>query len=298
MPDKPILVVGAGGHFGRYVAPQLIARGAQVRAMVHHDRAEAVARSTGLTDIARADLRDESAVRRALAGVGGVFYIPPKFLPDEGEVGVRFVQLAAEAGVERFVLSGVMYPFITDMCNHREKLPVELALIKSGLVFTILHPTNLMQSTGVFFWQKVLETGEYVEPWAQDKKSGYVDYRDVAEVAAKALTEDGLEYGIFDLASKDVISRDDIVAMMSDILGRPITTRTQPIDEWNAENMPPDPVLRDAFAGIDRFYSRYGFPGGNDLVLRTILGREPRRMYDYLRELASGDSAASGGAEG
>ncbi|MFZ2982535.1 MAG: NmrA family NAD(P)-binding protein, partial [Sphingobium sp.] len=160
MPKKSILVVGAGGHFGRYIAPELLKRGAKVRAMVHHDQAAAVARSTGVTDIARADLRDEAAVRRALDGVGGVFYIPPKFLSDEAALGVRLVELAAEAGVERFVLSGVMYPFITDMCNHREKLPVELALIKSGLAFTILHPTNLMQSTGVFFWSKVLDTGE------------------------------------------------------------------------------------------------------------------------------------------
>ena len=184
------------------------------------------------------------------------------------------------------VLSGVMYPFIADMDNHCAKLPVELALIKSGITFTILHPTNLMQSTGVFFWDKVLETGEYVEPWAQDKQSCYVDYRDVAEVAAKALTEDGLKNGIFDLSAAGTVSREDIVRMMSDALGREITTRTQPVEEWNAENMPEIPFLRDAFAGIDRFYSRYGFPGGNDLVLRTILGREPRTMKAYITELA------------
>ena len=86
---KSILVVGAGGVFGRYVAPELIARSARVRGLVHHDRAEAVARATGVTDIARADLRDEKAVRRALEGVVGVFYIPPKFLPDEAEIGVH-----------------------------------------------------------------------------------------------------------------------------------------------------------------------------------------------------------------
>ena len=285
--DKPILVIGAGGHFGRYIAPELLARGAQVRAMVHHDRAEAVARATGVTDIARADLRDEAAVREALRGVGGVFYIPPKFLSDEAELGVRLVELSKEVGIEHFVLSGVMYPFITDMCNHCSKLPVELALIKSGLTFTILHPTNLMQSTGVFFWDKVLATGEYIEPWARDKKSGYVDYRDVAEVAARAFTKEGLENGVFDLSAPGTVSRDDIVAMMSQALGRKITTRNQPIDEWNAENMPEDPALRDAFAGIDRFYTSYGFPGGNDLVLRTILGREPRSMKDYIDELVS-----------
>ena len=51
--------------------------------------------------------------------------------------------------------------------------------------------------------------------------------------------------------------------------------------------MPLDPVLRNAFSDIDKFYSRYGFPGGNDLVLRTILGRPPRTMEAYIDELAS-----------
>jgi uncharacterized protein YbjT (DUF2867 family) len=285
--DNLILVSGAGGLFGRYVAPELLKRGAKVRGMVHHDQGEAVARGTGLTDIVRADLRDDTAVRRALEGVRSVFYIPPKFLTDEEEVGIRFVELAAEVGVERFVLSGVMHPFITDMHNHRAKLPVQLALIKSGMAYTILQPTNLMQSTGAFFWEKVLTSGEYVEPWAQDKKSCYVDYRDVAEVAAMALTGDDLAYGVFELTAAGVVSRDDMVAMMSEALGRPITTRTQPVDAWNEENMPPVAELRDAFVDIDRFYSRYGFPGGNDLVLRTILGREPRTMRAYIAELAA-----------
>jgi uncharacterized protein YbjT (DUF2867 family) len=294
MPRKsPFLVIGAGGLFGRHVPPELIARGAQVRGLVRHAAGEAVARAAGVSDIVMADLHDEAALQRAMKGVAGVFYIPPKFLPDEAAVGVRLVELAAEAGVERFVLSGVLHPFLTEMDNHCAKLPVQEALIKSGMIYTILQPTNLMNSTGAFFWHKVLTTGEYVEPWAQDRLLSYVDYRDVAEVAAKALTEDGLAYGVFELSTAGMITREDIVRMMSAALGRLVTTRTQPIEEWNAENMPPDPALRAAFAGIDRFYSRYGLPGGNDLVLRAILSREPRTMAAYIAELVA-ESVGSG----
>jgi uncharacterized protein YbjT (DUF2867 family) len=289
---QTILVVGAGGLFARYVAPELLARGAKVRGMVHHAAGEAVARASGVTDIVHADLRDEPAVSRALQGVDAVFYIHPKFLPDEEELGVRLVNLAAAAGAQRFVLSGVMHPFLSEMHNHRAKLPVQEALIKSGLVYTILQPANLMQSTGAFFWDKVLSSSEYVEPWAQDKRLCYVDYRDVAEVAAKALTEEDLKYGVFELSAAGMISRDDIISMMSQALGRRITTRTQPVDEWNADNVPPDPILREAFADIDHFYSQHGFPGGNDLVLRTILGRPPRTMAAYISELvASGNQS-------
>jgi hypothetical protein len=35
------------------------------------------------------------------------------------------------------------------------------------------------------------------------------------------------------------------------------------------------------------YYDRHGLPG-NSLVLRTILGREPRTLRDYLRDLVDG----------
>jgi hypothetical protein len=34
-------------------------------------------------------------------------------------------------------------------------------------------------------------------------------------------------------------------------------------------------------------YDEHGFPGGNVLVLRTILGREPRSPKEYFHELAT-----------
>jgi hypothetical protein len=34
-------------------------------------------------------------------------------------------------------------------------------------------------------------------------------------------------------------------------------------------------------------YDSYGLPGGNALVLRAILGREPRTLENFFQELAS-----------
>jgi hypothetical protein len=34
-------------------------------------------------------------------------------------------------------------------------------------------------------------------------------------------------------------------------------------------------------------YDQHGFAGGNGLVLQAILGREPRSLLDYFRELAA-----------
>jgi hypothetical protein len=51
-------------------------------------------------------------------------------------------------------------------------------------------------------------------------------------------------------------------------------------------------------------YDTYGFHGGNDVVLRTLLGRPPRTVEQFIAELASADrgapvtAGASGGAPG
>lgn len=39
-------------------------------------------------------------------------------------------------------------------------------------------------------------------------------------------------------------------------------------------------------------YDEHGFPGGNALVLRAILGREPRTLEQYFRDLADGAAGA------
>ena len=45
---------------------------------------------------------------------------------------------------------------------------------------------------------------------------------------------------------------------------------------------------------MNAHYDEYGFPGGNALVLRAILGREPRSLEQYIYELAGPVAVGSG----
>jgi nucleoside-diphosphate-sugar epimerase len=112
-----------------------------------------------------------------------------------------------------------------------------------------------------------------------------VDYRDVAEAAALALTSAKLDYGTFELAAPGMVDRVELAAIMSKALGRAIQPGEPTFDDW-ATRIPHGPVregLRRMFAD----YDQYGFPGGNPLVLRAILDGEPRTLQDYIAELAS-----------
>jgi uncharacterized protein YbjT (DUF2867 family) len=113
-----------------------------------------------------------------------------------------------------------------------------------------------------------------------------VDYRDVAEVAAIAMTGDELSYGTFELSAPGMQDTRQTAELISEVLGRPITAVQIPLDRFASQL--PDGPFRDGMTRMMVHYDKHGLPGGNALVLRSILGREPRSLKDYFRELAAG----------
>jgi uncharacterized protein YbjT (DUF2867 family) len=272
-----ILAVGAAGKFAGLVIPALAGRGARVRGLVRKPDQAAQVRSHGAEEVVVGDLRDRASLDAALHGIDAVFYIAPAFLPGEAEVGKSMVSAVIQAGVRRFVFSAVIHPLLGGLVNHAAKAPVEEAVLNSDLEFTFLHPTLYFQNYAGP-WPKIVETGVLAEPWSADTRFTRVDYRDVAEVAAIALTEDRLLYGTFELCAPGNLNRKDVAALIGEVLGR----------EIKAERL--DPVaLGDTPEAMKAMFEHYDHHGllGCPLALRAILEREPRTLRAYFEELAS-----------
>jgi uncharacterized protein YbjT (DUF2867 family) len=284
--SKPIvLVVGAAGRFAGRIVPELARRGVTVRGLVRSDAQAEVARRAGATEIAHGDLREPRSLEAATRGAYGVFHIGPAFAPDESELGVRMVDVAKRAGVRKFVFSGVLHPTNGRLETHARKQPVEEALFASGLAYTILQPANLFQNIEAA-WPAVVAHGVFAEPFSKSSPVARVDYRDVAEVAAKALTEDGLAYGTFELCAEEALTREEITATMSGVLGRPVEAAEPTFAEWTAmAKLPYDELQLSWLAKICAHYNDHGVRG-NSTVLRALLGRPPRTVRAYIAELA------------
>jgi uncharacterized protein YbjT (DUF2867 family) len=262
-----------------------------VRALVRDKNKVDAARQQGADEIAIGDLTDSDSLRAATDGVEGVFHINPAFAPNEAELGVAMVEAAKVSGVRKFVFSSVIHPSISNLSNHAAKQPVEEALYESGMEFTVLQPTMFMQNLDNS-WSAVLKQGRFSLPYSKQMKASYVDYRDVAEVAALALTEDKLDYGTFELCAPGMVNRLELVAMMSEAIEHPIEAGEPTFDEWAQATHIPDGPTREGMRKMYANYDQHGFPGGNALVLRAILGQEPRTLRQYIQELASQKSIA------
>ena len=259
-----VLMVGATGKYASLVLPELKQQDVAVRALVRDESKSDSVRQQGADEIAIADLRDPDSLHAAASGVEGVFHINPVFAPDEAELGVAMVEAAKASGVRKFVFSSVIHPSLSKLSNHTAKRPVEEALYESGMEFTVLQPTMFMQNFNSG-WSAVLNRGRFSLPYSKQAKASYVDYRDVAEVAALALAGDELSYGTFELCAPGMVNRIELATMMSEAIAHPIEADESSFDEWAQAANIPDGSIREGMRRMYANYDRYGFPGATRL---------------------------------
>jgi uncharacterized protein YbjT (DUF2867 family) len=266
-----VLAVGAAGEFASLVIPELNKRGALVRGLVRKPDQIDVARRNGAGEFVVGDLRDQPSLDAALCGIEAVFYIAPAFLQDEAEVGERVVEAAVRADVRRFVFSSVIHPVLTSLSHHAAKIVVENAVLNSGLEYTFLHPARFFQNY-TRYWPEIVKTGVLAEPWSANTRFSRVDYRDVAEVGAIALTEDKLLYGTFELCAPGTLNGWDVGRLVEQVTGRTIRVEKRDIETLGK--------IPDLLRAMFEYYDHHSLLG-NSLTLRTILGREPREYIGW-----------------
>lgn len=278
-----VLAIGASGRSAGLIVPELARRGVSVRAFLRDVGKANAVRTNGATDIVIGDLRDPESLRTAMEGIDGVFYIGPLFAEDEMALGLRTVEVAEQAGVRRFAFSSVMHP-AAPLTHHAAKLPVETALQGSRLAYTILQPAVFFQNFEPN-WPLIIQNACISAPYSRDVTIGLVDYRDVAEVAAIALTDDRLACGSFELCAEQALDRHTIAKIMGEESGLTVVAAEQTPQQWLETTVfPGTDREKGLLAKMFAHYDLHGF-AGNNFTLTTILGREPRRLRNYIGEL-------------
>jgi uncharacterized protein YbjT (DUF2867 family) len=111
--------------------------------------------------------------------------------PKSAKHASNLVAEAKESGIRHIVklsaLGADMESVVASLRLHRQ---AEKIIEESGIPYTFLRPGEFMQNFVNFDSQTIKEQGAFYLPAVGDPKVSFVDVRDIAAVAVKALTDD------------------------------------------------------------------------------------------------------------
>ena len=282
-----ILVIGGRSKIGAALIGDLLARGEQVRALVR--AGERGVFPPGVETVA-GDLADEGSLVTAMHGIEKVFLLSSPH-PDTVSWHRNAIDAARRTGVQLLMRSSILG---ANRESEAEFISAHTAcdryLQQSGLAYVIVRPNLFLQNIPESTIPAIDASGNFYVDAGQARIS-MVDTRDVAAVAAAALSEPGHAGAEYDVTGPQALSYADVAAKLTAAMGRPITYIDAPDDavrqalrgaglsEWFA----------GALVGLYQDYRRSGTGGYAAQVTDTmhrLTGRLPRSLDDLLSEIA------------
>jgi len=210
-----LLVIGATGTVGTPLVSQLVAAGHSVRVLARNpDKAK---KFGGKVDLVIGDLDDEESIAKAMRGVERFFLITTSTQQDRNALAA-----AKRNGVGHVVKISTQEAGWIPVQGHGHWHKEREELIRSsGLGWTFVRPCMYMNFA--LSWIQSVRSKNAVYSAGGEGKLGPVDPWDVAAVAKVALTTPGHENAAYELTGPELLSIDDMVVVLSKVIGRPIS---------------------------------------------------------------------------
>jgi len=284
-----ILITSAPGNNANAVIRELTKAGVRVRALLRNPNSAGEIKGP-LVEVAVGDFLNTASLDAALRGVEKVFLIPPTD-PRSVEMQVNFIRAAKRAGTRHVVKLSVNGADVNSPVRvARWHAEGEKELEASGIPFTHLRPNAFMQNL-LGLAPTIVSQGEFYQP-AADGKVSHIDVRDIAAVAAKALTENGHQGKTYVITGPEALSYDEAASKISKAIGKPVKyVNVTPEDfkksllGWGIPEFMAD-GLNEFFAAI-----RAGYCAVVTNTVEEVTKRKPISFDDFVRDFAEAFTA-------
>ena len=278
-----ILVTGASGSVGKEVL-KAVATGSEKHRAMYRSEAEAAKAPAG-TETVIADFAKPETVAAALRGVESVYLVCSP-IPELVQLESNVIDACVAAGVKHVVLNsaigaghyGKSFP-----SWHRK---VEDKLRGTRLSYTILRPNSFHQNVVSIFAPSIRAQGVFYGSM-RDSRNSFLDVRDIAAVAAKALAGGPHSGKIYELNGPEALTYTELAARISKAAGREVKYVDIPMEAQRKamlEQQMPE-WLVNALLELQEYY--LGGQGGRvDGLLQDLLGRPPITMDQFLQGYA------------
>lgn len=293
-----ILVAGATGVLGSEIVRRLRERGEKVRALVRESSApeKVAALQKAGAEIVRGDLKDAGTLRDACKGVRAVISTVTSITTArEGDSlaatdanGTRnLVDAARACGAEQFVFVSFDTTKSPEAPLTAAKREVEEHIKRSGLTYTILHPSVFMESWlgPMLFADPVAGTAKVYG--AGTHKLRYVAVADVAELAVQCVGNPAAHNAVIAFGGPEEISQRDAVRIFEEEFGKPFEVVEIPAHaletQWKSAENPMEKSFAALGLGLARGFDSGVGPPPKDFAMRMTTARE------FARRMARGD---------
>lgn len=276
-----VLVTGSTGNTGRPLVELLRRRAVPVRAMVRHAPDRDGFDAAGVQTVV-ADFDDPASLAEALTGVRSAYLVTPSSERAQAQQE-RFVEVAANAGVRHLVkLSQLAADEASPVRFLRYHAAVERRIRELGLEFTFLRPNLYFQGL-LALAGPIREQGSLFAPIG-DARVSAVDVRDIAAVAAVALTEPGHTGATYTITGPAAVTHSEIAEAIGAASGRQVTFVDVPPEAFAASLRG---LLPDWQAdGLLEDYAHYRRGEAAEVLptVAEVTGTAPRTVAEFARD--------------
>ncbi|MBP7281397.1 MAG: NmrA family NAD(P)-binding protein [Leptospiraceae bacterium] len=277
---EKILVTGATGVIGSYVLEKLIQKGNRPIAGVR-DTKKLNRKLQEHSEVLYLDYNEITSIDNALSGVDKIFLVPPMEID---MVNMMKNILSKTKNISHIVSISVSgadpkseFPLLR---WHGE---IKNLLIEANIPFTLIAPSHFYQNYIEFCAESIQNEDTFYFSQGDTKKS-MIDTVDIAEVAVKALLEEGHAGNTYYLSGHDY-DNIEIAEFFTKTLGRKINyIDIDPTDYrgfLKKMNMPEWKI--ELFLKLNAAWKAGSRLKSNEETKR-LLGREPRTFLEFLTE--------------
>jgi uncharacterized protein YbjT (DUF2867 family) len=275
-----IMVTGATGNVGLEVIRLLQEHDCHICAAVRNpDQAKQILGNN--IDFVQFDFTNSDTWANAFERVNKLFLVRPPNLANVRKQIAPVLNAAKLSGVEQVVFLSIQGAERNPIVPHSK---IERYIKQLSIPATFLRAGFFMQNLNTIHREDIKTRGELFMP-AGNGITSFIDVRDIAAVAVRALIEDGHSSRAYTLTGSEALTYYKVAEIFTEVLGKSIRYANPSvlnfIFQMRARGLPMSYVL--VMVGIYTT-ARLGLASGITSDTEQLLGHPPLTMRQYVED--------------
>lgn len=224
---------------------------------------------------------DQSSVLHALQDVNKLFLIRPPAISNVRRHIYPTIYAAKIQGIEHIIFLSVHGAEKNPLLPHRK---IEKYILNTEIPYTFLRPSFFMQNLSTTHRSEITYQDELFVP-AGNARLNFIDVRDIAKVAALALTESNHKNKAYSLLGPDALNFYEVATILSKQLNRRITYASPSVLEFLTQKIKKENALGKTIVMLGLYtFARMKSREKQNNTLDNLLPREPIHFTHFVKD--------------